>query len=85
MLAIIATIHGMATIRPMAPRPRGALTDDQRRKIDKAAAAAEKAEAAHRAAVLEVMAEGASFAEVSKATGLSTNTLQRWKRDAEAG
>lgn len=28
------------------------------------------------------MAEGASFAEVAHATGLSTNTLQRWKREA---
>lgn len=40
-----------------------------------------EAEAAYRTEVLAVMAEGGSFAEVAKATGLSTNTLQRWKRE----
>lgn len=41
-----------------------------------------KAEAAYRAEALTALAEGASFAEVAAFTGLSTNTLQRWKREA---
>lgn len=36
----------------------------------------------YRARVVQALGEGASFAEVSKFTGLSTNTLQRWKREA---
>lgn len=35
----------------------------------------------YRAAVVRALAEG-SFNEVSKATGLSKDTLQRWKREA---
>lgn len=85
MLAVFAMIQRMASLRPMAPRPRGDLTDAQRRKIDKAAKACDDAQAIYRAVVLAAMAEGASFAEVSKATGLSTNTLQRWKRESTVG
>jgi uncharacterized protein YerC len=69
----------------MTPRPRGELSDAHRRKIEKAAKAVDDAQATHRAAVLAAMEDGASFAEVSKATGLSTNTLQRWKREADVG
>ena len=50
--------------------------------MEKAAKAYAEAQAAFRAVVVGVLADGASFAEVSKATGLSTNTLQRWKREA---
>lgn len=71
-----------ATIRRVA-RPRGDLTPAQQKRLDKAAEKRAAAEAAYRAEVLAVMAEGASFAEVSKATGLSTNTLQRWKRESQ--
>lgn len=34
-----------------------------------------------RRVTVEILAEGASFNEVSKATGLSKDTLQRWKRE----
>ena len=70
-----------ATIRRVA-RPRGRLTESQMRRLARAAEKREAAEVAYRDAVLSVMSEGGSFAEVSKATGLSTNTLQRWKREA---
>ena len=70
-----------ATVRRVS-RPRGSLTPDQLRRLERSAEKREKAEVAYRADVLAVMAEGGSFAEVSKATGLSTNTLQRWKREA---
>lgn len=66
----------------MSPRARGELNSRQRRRIENAAKALAASEAAYRAAVLDALAEGASFAEMSQATGLSTNTLQRWKREA---
>lgn len=37
----------------------------------------------YRECVVSVLINGASFSEVSKVTGLSTNTLQRWKREAK--
>lgn len=67
-----------ATIRRVA-RPRGTLTDAQLRRLERAAEKRATAEAAYKETVLAVMAEGGSFSEVAKATGLSTNTLQRWK------
>ena len=70
-----------ATI-PRVPRPRGELTPDQRRRFIRAENRLDDAKDELRRVVLEILAEGASFAEVSKATGLSTNTLQRWKREA---
>lgn len=82
MLAVIATIHRVASLRRMTPRPRGEMDPADRRKIAKAAQAVAEAQAAHRSAVLAAMEHGASFAEVAAATGLSTNTLQRWKREA---
>tara|TARA_R100001244_G_scaffold6385_8_gene7504 strand:- start:2290 stop:2511 length:222 start_codon:yes stop_codon:yes gene_type:complete len=70
-----------ATIRRVS-RPRGTLTDAQIRLLTRTAEKSEKAQAEYRAAVVRVLTEGGSFSEVSAATGLSTNTLQRWKREA---
>ena len=70
-----------ATI-PRVPRPRGSLTPAQERRLTAAAEKRAKAENTYRAEVLAALAEGASFAEVAAFTGLSTNTLQRWKREA---
>lgn len=72
-----------ATI-PRMPRARGSLNDAQLRRLTRAAEKRDAAGAAYRAEVLAVLREGASFSEVAKATGLSTNTLQRWKREATA-
>lgn len=69
-----------ATIQTM-PRPRGVLSDGTRLDLGAAKTNLERAEQHYRQWVLRALAEG-SFAEVSKATGLSTNTLQRWKREA---
>lgn len=66
-------------------RPRGVLTDDQLRRLTKASQKRADAAHAYRAEVLAVIAEGASYAEVSKATGLSKDTLQRWKKEADDG
>lgn len=70
-----------ATIRRM-PRVRGSLDDAQLRRLTRAAEKRDAADAAYRAEVVAVLAEGASFSEMARATGLSTNTLQRWKREA---
>lgn len=68
---------------PPVSRPRGELTPAQVRRLTRAAERRQQAEVDYRAEVLAVMAEGASFAQTSQATGLSTNTLQRWKREAK--
>lgn len=70
-----------ATIRRVS-RPRGEMTDQQRRRWIRAENKVDDARDELRRVTVEILAEGASFAEVSKATGLSTNTLQRWKREA---
>lgn len=69
-----------ATI-PRVSRPRGELTPATLRALAKEQARREESEERYRRAVLDALAEG-SFSEVSRATGLSTNTLQRWKREA---
>lgn len=69
------------TIRRVA-RPRGVLTPDQEARLGVLQAKAERYRAEFRRAVVETLGEGASFNEVSKATGLSKDTLQRWKREA---
>lgn len=73
----------MTTTLSRMPRARGSLDDAQLRRIARAAEKRDAADAAYRAEVLAVMAEGASFSEMAKATGLSTNTLQRWKRESQ--
>lgn len=70
-----------ATIRPVV-RPRGVLTDEQRKELAIARARKDVWDENYRNTVVGVLRDGASFSEVSKATGLSTNTLQRWKREA---
>lgn len=70
-----------ATVRRVA-RPRGELNPTQERRLKSSADRRVKAEAEYRAAVVKTLTEGASFSEVAAFTGLSTNTLQRWKREA---
>ncbi len=71
-----------ATVPPVSPRPRGSLSDEQASRLDSAISELEKSKQRARETVAAVLSEGASFMEVSKATGLSTNTLQRWKRES---
>lgn len=70
-----------ATIRAVS-RPRGELDDDRRQALVEYAENAGRAKGELRAAALQALADGGSFAWVAEATGLSTNTLQRWKREA---
>lgn len=78
------TSRSTATVRTV-PRARQSLDDAQLRRLTRALERREKAktaaETAYRTEVLAVLAES-SFAVVAEATGLSTNTLQRWKREA---
>lgn len=69
-----------ATI-PRVSRPRGEMTEQQLRRWIRAENKLDDARDELRRVTVEILTEGASFAEVSKATGLSTNTLQRWKRE----
>lgn len=70
-----------ATIRPMS-RPRGDLTPDQQRRLTRLRDKRDAAEADYRAAVVQALEDGASFAMLAEFTGHSTNTLQAWKRAA---
>lgn len=72
-----------ATIRRVA-RPRQEMTPTQYRKWVRANSKADDAREDLQRVTLEILAEGVSFAELSKRTGLSTNTLQRWKREAQS-
>lgn len=74
----------MSATIPRVPRPRGELTETQRQILRVARDESDEARAAYQAEVVNALEDGASFAEVSKFTGLSTNTLQRWKREANA-
>lgn len=70
----------MTTMRPMS-RPRGELDADRRKRLARLAEKADAAKADLRAEALRALADGGSFAWVSQVTGLSTNTLQRWKKE----
>lgn len=70
-----------ATIRRM-PRARGDLTPDQQRRLTRLRDKRDTAEADYRAAVVQALNEGASFAMLAEFTGHSTNTLQAWKKAA---
>lgn len=67
----------------MSPRPRGDLTPTQQRTLARLRDKRDAAEADYRAAVVQALDEGASFAQVAAFTGHSTNTLQAWKRAAK--
>lgn len=71
-----------ATI-PAMGRPRGELSEDEAYTAGMLKRKADEAQAEWRDyCVFLLVHRGRSFAEISKETGLSTNTLQRWKREA---
>lgn len=74
----------MSATIPRVSRPRGSLTDQERLTAIRLRAKAERAQDDYRNYVVQLLKSGRSFAEVSADTGLSTNTLQRWKREASA-
>jgi hypothetical protein len=66
------------------PRPRGDLTPDQQRTLTRLRDKRDAIEADYRAAVVQALNDGASFAQMAEFTGHSTNTLQAWKRAARS-
>ncbi|PZF11773.1 hypothetical protein DEI98_06540 [Curtobacterium sp. MCLR17_034] len=59
------------------------LTAEDEQAIRDAMTAAETAGAAIREAVLTAHAHGASVRSLAEFTGMSTNTIMRWKKDAK--
>lgn len=81
-IATVTPAHTPATVQRV-PRPRGELTSARARRLAHLVKARSDAEANLRIeALLALTEDGASFREVSDLTGLSTNTLQRWKRES---
>jgi hypothetical protein len=70
-----------ATI-PFMPRARGVLSDVRKHELEFARNRVELAQEQYRGKVLQALEDGGSFSWVSEVTGLSTNTIQRWKREA---
>jgi len=64
----------------VSPLPRGTINPDDQKRLKQAMRAKNAAEVEVRAAVLEAAEHGASVRELAAFTGLSTNTVSRWKR-----
>lgn len=62
-------------------RPRGVLSEETVADLEQAKSLMESRRRNYREAVVAALEEG-SFSEVSRVTGLSKDTLQRWKREA---
>lgn len=68
----------------MTPQARGVVPPETVAAILEAKAFAEKAERLLKEITVDALVRGASFPELSKATGFSTSTLQRWVRELGA-
>jgi len=68
----------------MAPQTRGVVPTEFLAKIEEARELADKAELLVKQITVDALVQGASFPELSKATGISTSTLQRWVRELGA-
>ena len=64
------------------PRPRKTLSVDMLAELGKRRDALSDAQRRYRLTVIQALSE-ASFSEVANATGLSKDTLQRWKREGK--
>jgi DNA invertase Pin-like site-specific DNA recombinase len=69
----------MTTVSPKLSSPP---TPTMRRRLVDAGEAARKADAELRASVIDALDAGVSVREVAALTDISTNTVQRWKREA---
>jgi DNA-directed RNA polymerase specialized sigma24 family protein len=67
----------MNTVSPVA---RGTIQPEDQKRLRKALESKAQADVDMRAAVLEAVEHGASVRELAAFTGLSTNTVSRWKR-----
>lgn len=68
------------TVGVVTPQHRGIISDDDQARIRAALDGRDTAEQELRAAVLTAVKHGASVRELGAFTGLSTNTISRWKR-----
>lgn len=66
----------------VTPQKRGLITDEDQARILAALSGVETADQELIDAVLAAMQHGGSVREVAELTGLSTNTVSRWKREA---
>lgn len=64
----------------MSPQPRGVIPESSARRILKAMALRSEGQAELEAAVADALAAGASVREVAALSGLSTTTIQKYKR-----
>ena len=69
-----------ATVEGVSPQNRGVIKPADQKRLRAALASREASDAEMRAAVLAAAAHGSSVREIAAFTGLSTNTISRWKR-----
>jgi DNA-directed RNA polymerase specialized sigma24 family protein len=74
-VANTATVGGV-------PQKRGLLTPEAQKRLTHALESRANAESDLRSAVLYAVENGGSVRELAAFTGLSTNTISRWKREA---
>lgn len=68
----------------MSPQARGVVPSETVEAIAEAKKLADQAEQLLKEITVDALVRGASFPELSKATGFSTSTLQRWVRELGA-
>lgn len=71
-----------ATVQRVSPNPKRPIPPDDQEAIRRAMDGHETAYAALRDAVLIAASHNASVRELAEFTGMSTNTISRWKREA---
>lgn len=67
-------------MKGVSPQPRGTIQPHDKTRIQRAAGRKALAEIELKSAVLFAAEHGASVRELAAFTGLSTNTISRWKR-----
>ena len=65
----------------MTPQARGVVPPEALKLILEARELAEQAELLYKSITVDALVRGASYPELSKGTGLSTATLQRWVKE----
>ena len=68
----------------MSPQARGVVPPETVAAILAAREAFEAAEAEYHRLAVQALVDGASFPMLTKATGISTSSLQRWVRELDA-
>lgn len=74
-----------ATLQRVSPNPKRLMTTADQIRVRDAMRARDAADEEVRQAVLESASHGASVRVLAEFTGMSTNTISRWKADARSG